>query len=525
MGGQAPGVAGLEPLGECCEVSVLRTVNLAGRGFSVASMGVAAEILDSPAKDEPPADTAAIPGLASDGLPLGLAAAAALAVAWAPQIFNDGDTYMHVAAGLRMLATHAVLTTDPFSFTFAGRPWQTHEWLSEVLMALGFRLGGWSGVALLTAAALGATAGLLARHAGRWLSGVRLVAVVVIGLATLSPSLLARPHILVLPLLEMWTAELVIARSEGRMPDPRRLAPLMILWANMHASFLFGLALAGAFGLDAVVRGRGAGLLRWAGLGAILALAACIGPHGIDTLLFPFRLTGMKALQNVGEWRAMTPASQPAFEAALLVGTFVLIHVRARVPILALALLVGLVWLAMSQARHVVLFAVAAPLLVAAPLGEALGTEVRSVRARRPAWVAGASLIAIAALVAVPRLAVPVRIRDGRTTPVAALAQVPPALRGAPVLNAYAFGGYVIFVGGAPFVDSRAELYGESFLQTYARLDAGDPATVAATLADRRIRWTLLEPGTPLETAVERAPGWRQTYADRFAVVHVRTSG
>lgn len=32
--------------------------------------------------------------------------------------------------------------TDPFSFTFAGHPWVPKDWITEILMALAYRLGG-----------------------------------------------------------------------------------------------------------------------------------------------------------------------------------------------------------------------------------------------------------------------------------------------------------------------------------------------------------------------------------------------
>src|SRR5882724_5323141 len=98
------------------------------------------------------------------------AAAVAFAVtAFAPQVLNDGDTFFHVAAGTRMLSDHAILYRDPFSYTFAGAPWQAHEWLAELAMAVVFGAGGWSGLLLLFAIAAAATAGLLAYHLGRWL--------------------------------------------------------------------------------------------------------------------------------------------------------------------------------------------------------------------------------------------------------------------------------------------------------------------------------------------------------------------
>lgn len=443
-------------------------------------------------------------------------------IAFAPQIFNDGDTFMHVAAGLRMLDARAVLHADPFSYTFGGRPWQTHEWLSEVVMALAFRAGGWSGAALLSAFAAAATAGLLTRHLSRWLSGPVLAAVALLGLASLSSSLLARPHLLALPFLEMWAAELVIARSEGRLPAWGRLVPLMLVWANLHGSFLFGLLLLAAFGLDAVVAGRGRpGLvLRWAGIGAAAGVAAVISPHGIDNLLFPLRLMSLKTLSGVGEWSPMIPAAQAPFELTLLAGVFALVRTRARVPLLSLLLLLLLTYLAFKQVRHVLLFGITAPLLVAEPLGEALQRPLP----KPPVWARAAAIAAACAGLALAglRLAWPVRLADSPVAPAAALSRVPDAVRAGPVFNAYAFGGYLIFEGVRPYIDSRAEVYGDPFRARYLRLASGDAALFARELEARRIDWTLLEPASPLIAVLDRTPGWRRLYSDRFAVVHVR---
>ena len=88
---------------------------------------------------------------------------------FAPQVLNDGDTYSHIATGEWILLNSAVPTTDPFSYTFVGAPWVAHEWLSEVIMTLAFRVGGWNAVLILFAGATALAIGLLARHLARWL--------------------------------------------------------------------------------------------------------------------------------------------------------------------------------------------------------------------------------------------------------------------------------------------------------------------------------------------------------------------
>src|SRR3954451_6871730 len=85
------------------------------------------------------------------GLVPALAALLAGLMALSPRVLNDGDTFWHVRAGQMMIAQHAVLRADPFSWSFRGAPWFTHEWLSEVLLGGAFNLGGWSAVVLMTA--------------------------------------------------------------------------------------------------------------------------------------------------------------------------------------------------------------------------------------------------------------------------------------------------------------------------------------------------------------------------------------
>jgi hypothetical protein len=453
------------------------------------------------------------------------ALAAGALTAFAPAVFNDGDTWMHIAAGARMLDQGAVLHADPFSYTFAGRPWQTHEWLAEGVMALAYRAGGWAGEALLFAAAAAATAGLLTRHARRWLAGAPLVAVVALCLGALAPSLLARPHLLALPFLEMWTAELVIARGAGRVPRWPVLAAIMVPWANLHGSFLFGLGLAGAFGLEGVWRDRrsGLGALRpWIAPAAAALVATVVSPHGLDNLTFPLRLTGMTTLAGITEWGPLTLKDNRLFEGALLGGAAALIWTRARVPGFFLLLLLGLANLVFEHQRHVLLFGVVAPLLVAEPLGEALPRPAP--RAAPGPWTVG--LLALGALaLAAGRVALGGPPADSRVNPAAALAHVPAAVRGMPTFNAYPFGGFLIFSGVRPYIDSRAEVYGDAFRDRFLRLQAGDADAFRREVLARGIAWTILEPGTPLEAAIDASPAWRRVYADRFAVVHVRRDG
>src|SRR3984885_10313312 len=207
--------------------------------------------------------------------------------AFSPQVLGDGDTWSHVATGEWIIAHGAAPRADPFSHSMPGAPWTAHEWLSEVLMALALRVGGWSGVVLLTSAAAAAAALIVGLTAARQLRGAPLVLTVAIGLSLVTANLLARPHVLALPLAAAWGAGLLAARDRGH-------AALMIAWVNMHGGFIFGLLLIGPFALEAVTEAPvGARLLAaraWATFALAALAVALINPYGIDAFLLPFRL-------------------------------------------------------------------------------------------------------------------------------------------------------------------------------------------------------------------------------------------
>ena len=129
---------------------------------------------------------------------------------------RDGDTSWHLAAGRWIVAHGAVPTTDPFSYTFLGKPWTAHEWLSELLMFSVYAAGGWPGLLLMFGAVTGVTLVTLALYVRRWLSfPLALVPVTLCFVGTLEFSL-ARPHLFGWLLLALWMTSLLRARDAAR---------------------------------------------------------------------------------------------------------------------------------------------------------------------------------------------------------------------------------------------------------------------------------------------------------------------
>ena len=437
---------------------------------------------------------------------------------FAPQVLGDGDTYWHIAAGGWMLDHHQVIRADSFSFTFAGRPWDTHEWLAETVMALAYRAAGWTGIVALTGAAAAAVMGLTAARLSRCLTPTGVILALALVGACLAPSLLARPHFLALPFLVLWLGALLDARAQGRAP-PLAWLLLMVLWANAHASFLFGLLLIGPFALEALVnepKAWRATLRGWGLFGAGAILAALITPHGIDGLLFPLRVNGMGALSSIVEWRSPDFQHLPPVEVALLAGLYVLLSRGVKVPPVRLLLLLTLLYMTLGHVRHETLF-----VLIGAPLVAELMGGAGAPAGRRTRLAIGGAVLAGAVALTMVRLALPFTPGDSTVSPVSALAHAPQGLRTQPVLNSYDLGGYLIFSGVKPFIDGRTDMYGDAFNARYDAIMRPEKAALDAAVRQYGIRWSFLQPSSPLVAVLDSSPDWKRLYADHYAVIHV----
>jgi hypothetical protein len=263
------------------------------------------------------------------------------------------------------------------------------------------------------------------------------------------------------------------------------LLPVMILWVNLHGSFMVGLLLPGAFMIEALFdpeADRRDGLVTWLRFIAAAWLVALINPEGLSGVLFPIHMLGMKSLAWIGEWEPTSFAALQPLEIVILGCIALGFSGKLTLPPIRLLILLGLIHGALTHARNEQLLGIVGVLILAQPIGTALsrrpaktpGVDVSRHRSGPGYVAAGAVLIAILALPL--RLALPLSPERTGATFAAMLGAVPPALRERPVLNEYGLGGRLIFNGIHPFIDSRADLYGDAFLARYRRIAAGDRA-------------------------------------------------
>src|SRR5262249_16740698 len=318
------------------------------------------------------------------------------------------------------------------------------------------------------------------------------VGAAVLSLAFASSPFLARPHLLTLPIIVVWTAFLVRASDENRRPS-FWLLPLMVLWANLHGGFTLGLLLAAGFALEATIAAcpaqRRRVALSWLGFWAGAVLASCITPYGYHYLLQTYHLFDMGAvLRQIGDMRPMSPNAELKQEVILLSLLAMSLLFGAKIGIVRVAMIVGLLHLALQHVRGLAIFGLVLPFLVAHPLQQQfifLRPSVdafplfdgRKFRTRVTTIAFSATLVAAGLLGAAYAVLRPTDAPAQYFTPSAALDYVLKANVTGPVLNDFDFGGYLIFRGIPTFIDGRTLPFGKRFALDYSdatALGAGD---------------------------------------------------
>jgi hypothetical protein len=450
------------------------------------------------------------------------------------EFLNDSDTFLHIGIGNWILQHHRLPTVDPFSYTAFAKSWFAADWLSDLVFAVLYRIGQWRAVTEIIVVTCAVISGVLSFYLTRKLRLSVALGLTAIIIALISPHFLARPVIFSYLLLSIWI--LIILEIEDRNEWDGSLGfvlvPIMLLWANVHGSFTFGLLVFYLFLGNALYEaGDLRKLRRLLALFAGVTIAAVATPNGPLSALRTVQLMTAPALGNIDEWYA-PDFQNDRFHLISIVGLFALVAyfgIRVRGPRLLTLLLVTI--LALEHRRGLGLFALVAPLLIVRPLSECapwLGPEdhkldpVTRFANKRSLAVA----IVCAVVVAATGIAIwttAFRIEPpARLTPEKAISAARLAGFNDNVFNSYEFGGYLIFKGIPTFIDGRFELYGNEFLQRYSvsmTLTNSDQA--AQFLKQYDVHWALLRPGEPIAFLL-KATGWIQLYSDNSATVFAK---
>ncbi len=448
----------------------------------------------------------------------------------------SADMWWHLSTGQYILHTHTIPHSDPFSSTFAGKPWTTHEWLSDVLFYYVYSMAGSPGLLCSCGAALA----LAFWFAFRSLAGPLLIRLLALGLGIWAarPSFSVRPLVFTLLLATLFLFLLRRFIDRGRYRDLFALPILSVLWVNLHGAYILGPALIVLFLLGVTVDWlwhlHDAAEAKRRLLGLTVALIACVvlvplNANGFAMYSYPFQTLGSSAMQSgIMEWRS------PDFHMAifypfaallfLTVAAFALSPARPRPSQVLLFAFFGLA--ALHSMRNLPIF-----VLVAFPLLASYAT----IPVRLPWTFPNFPLLlrrTLAAGILILVVVVSSNIVADHLSNEASLEQSLFPFKAAafmdenhlpaPILNSYDFGGYLIwklYPRYTVYIDGRADLYGDAFLENFIHLYQVD---VDPHPALSGIRTVILEPRSNLANFLRLQPEWHRVYEDRVAVVFSR---
>jgi hypothetical protein len=449
---------------------------------------------------------------------------------------QDADSFWHVTAGKLIVDSGNVPATDPFSFTYGGRPWTPHEWLSEVLMYLLDASVGVTGSLMAFGIVV---AGIPVIHAvGLGRGGVRTAAV---GIALGIGAVVMFPYVTVRPQAISWLlmAALVWLLLWLRPNRPWRLVLIPLLfavWANLHGLYVVGFGFIGLYALFTLAGRTPMAARRWLLVGACVAavMASMLTPAGPEGLLYPFRYVdaGDWGLANIQEWQSPDFHNVAHWPLLLMIVALIANGGRSASGWLTVLSWVTVAMALVSLRNAPVAAVVAMPVLaygIDARMARARPLTADVARARRLIEVAIAAIVAVTAvLVLIPAdpAARSAEAMEARF-PVAAIDVLLESNPDARVLADYGWGGYVISrlyqSGGRVFIDGRNDMYGDELLEEYSAVRNADEGW-EQIVDEHDVEALLFPPTAPIVRGFAQGVGWCETYRDEIQVLAERCS-
>lgn len=453
--------------------------------------------------------------------------------------FDDPDMWWHLKTGQAIWTAHSIPQIDLFSYTTNHHSYIPHEWLSQLTIYSAYRLsGGYSGLMLwlcaLTAAIL-IFAYILCAIYARNPSVALLGALVVWFFGTVGFAV--RPQMVgyLLLIVELTILHLGCTRNRYWF---WALPPLFAIWVNCHGSFSLGLAVAGILLASSFIQ-FDCGALRPTSLEksirrtlfkalTVSLLALFANPTGSKLVFYPFAvMLGPSAgVANVSEWLPLQFENARAFGfLGLLLCIFLTLSMRrSKLFWHELLLILFAAWLAASHRRLLFPFGILIAPIVTRLIAEM--DDAKSQKQTRPLLNAGLmALSLVAAWRAFPGV-MNLQKQVQSFSPVRAVQYIQANHLPGPILNAWNFGGYLIW--SAPeypvFIDGRSDV----FEWTGVIDEFGRWATVQSRpseLLDKyHVNLCIVDRGSPPSIFMLLLPDWKEVYSDEVAAVFVRTT-
>ena len=453
---------------------------------------------------------------------------------------TDPDLWWHLRTGQWILETGHIPHSDPFSFTRAGSPWVSHEWLSEVAFYEIWKHAGAAGLIIFSA--IITTAGFMLLYLRS--PGKPPVAALTVSLGVLAaaPVWGVRPQMFtfLLASLMLW----LLDQGPERPVLLIWIPGLFLLWINLHAGFALGPVLLVAYGAGLVWE-LAAGDTTWQEarlylLRILLVLATCLAlvpfnPSGVQLYRYPLDVLRSAAMRSlITEW------FPPDFHQLRYLPLFLiwlallwaLGSSRSRRPKTRVLVPLFLTFLAALDAvRHIPLFVLLAIPVISSALPEGPSpfslTRV-SPPARQSRFAFRGAVLLLMAGFALTRWIGLVRNQaqtESELYPAKAMRFLHDRKLPSRLLVYYDWGGYAIwklYPEYLVFVDGRADLYGDDMLHQFQ-----DAAQLRAewkpVLDNWGVQAVLMPPASALAQGLLLDQHWHAEYRDAQAILFLPT--
>ncbi len=415
---------------------------------------------------------------------------------------RDNSFLWHVTAGRLQIEQGAVLTADPFSFTFSGVSWRTQSWLLELFYGFADNSLQLKFVVPMMMVVATATFAFMLAAAYRLTRSIEATALVGVLTAWVSAVFLSPRPVIASYLL---MAIVVASCLDRRL---RWVLPLVIwVWASVHGSFVLGI---GYVVLDGLRRRDRVAAISV----AAMTVASTLTAHGVGVweVLFEFA-RNQAALDLITEWA--TPDLTHIALMPLFLGIVLLIvgaHVHGY-RLRDLWVIVPFLGFAFTATRAVF------PAWIA--LAPFVGGALVNVRqASRSGGKTRRILLGLVATLLILPFVIPTGDRSlSEAFPVDAAGE----LTREAIFHDDFVGGYLIYSAGPErkvFVDDRAELFGADHLRAMVHTRGGGPGW-AETFDEWGVEQALVRREDGIAEVLTEAE-WEVMFEDEVWVVFER---
>jgi hypothetical protein len=443
----------------------------------------------------------------------------------------DPDIWWHLRNAEYLFQHHQLPRYDLYSFTVAGSPWISHEWLAEVPYYLAWRAWGVAGLNAATFLVIALIfLGLL--YLCYQESGNFKASFAACCFCTLLAKVSYGPRTTLFGYLYLVILLIILQRFRRQGQAPLWLIPpLFCLWINTHGSWSLGLIVFFIIAAAGILK-KGWGMVDaepWSssqirklimtGLASVAAIF--VNPFGVRLVLYPFDLAFRQKL-NIShgvEWASVDFHDfRGKIVLVLLITLFLTALLRRRKwSVIEVAVLLFALYSGLSYLRFLFLLAI-----VAAPLLAKILDFIPQYRPEEDTPLINALVIfvLIGGMVYYWPSTAEMQLNLAEHYP----AKILPFLKmhppSGPMLNAFLWGGYLELNDRdvKTFVDSREDIFEYAgVLQDY--LDLLTLTRPKPILDKYKIRSVLFPPGEPLTYVLEHDPEWKEVYKDEVSVL------